>query len=100
VFKHRYLIVKRQENLTESERDDLERVVGYLPELVILRRFADWIYWFLDTTKDFHQASCPRAIVLHDLVFQTVPELVKAMEQLNNKKFPKLMALLQNPLSK
>src|SRR5512147_1716296 len=44
VYKHRYLIVKRQENLTESERDDLNRMLGYLPELAILR-FADRIYW-------------------------------------------------------
>ena len=32
VFKHRYLIVKRQEDLTEQERDDLRRMLEYLPE--------------------------------------------------------------------
>jgi len=32
VFKHRHLIVKRRENLTESERDDLGRMQEYLPE--------------------------------------------------------------------
>ena len=100
VFKHRYLIVKRQENLTESERDDLKRMLGYLPELAILRRFADRIYWLFDTPKDLHQASCRRAAILYDPAFQTVPELVKAMEQLDDEKFPKLMAFLKNPLSK
>ena len=33
VFQHRHLIVKRRENLTESERDDLKRLVEYLPAL-------------------------------------------------------------------
>jgi transposase-like protein len=99
VFKRRWLIVKRRENLTELERDDLKRMLEYLPELAILRRFADRIYWLFDTPKDFHQACCRRAVILHDPAFQTVPELVKAMEQLDDEKFPKLMAFLNNPLS-
>ena len=39
VFKHRHLIVKRQEDFTEQERDDLRRMLEYLPELATLRRF-------------------------------------------------------------
>jgi transposase-like protein len=100
VFKHRYLIVKRRENLTESERDDLTRMLEYLPDLSILRRFADRIYWMFDTPKDLHQASCRRAVLLRTAAFQAVPELVKALEQLNEEKFPKLMAYLSNPVSR
>jgi transposase-like protein len=100
VFKHRYLIVKRRENLTESERDDLTRMLEYLPELATLRRFADRIYWLFDAPKDFHQASCRRAAIVSDAAFQAVPELVKAMEQVDAAKFPKLMAYLKNPLSR
>jgi hypothetical protein len=99
VFKHRHLIVKRRENLTEEEGDDLKRMLEYLPELATLRRFADRIYWVFDTPKDFHQASCRKAAVLRDPAFQAVPELVKAMEQLDEAKFPKLMAYLNNPIS-
>ena len=64
-----------------------------------MRRFANRIYWLFDAPKDFHQASCRRAAVLRDLAFQAVPELVKAMEQLDDGKFPKLMAYLSNPIS-
>src|SRR6516162_9092716 len=99
VFKHRYLIVTRRENFTELDRDNLKRVLEYLPELATLRRFADRIYWLFDTPKDFHQASCRRAAVLRDLAFQAVPELVKAMDQLDDEKSPKLMAYLSNPIS-
>jgi Transposase len=99
VFKHRHLIVKRRENLTESERGDLTRMLEYLPELSTLRRFADKIYWLFDTPKDFHQASCRRATIVRDPAFQAVPELVKAMEQLDEEKFPKLMAYLNSPVS-
>jgi transposase-like protein len=100
VFQHRHLIVKRRENLTELERGDLTRMLEYLPELAPLRRFADRISWLFDTPKDFHQASCRRAAIVRDPAFQAVPELVKALEQLDEQKFPKIMAYLKNPASR
>src|SRR5947209_8891710 len=36
VFKHRHLVVKRREELTEAERSDLTRMLEYLPELAAL----------------------------------------------------------------
>ncbi len=100
VFKRRYLIVKRRENLTESECDDLIRMLEHLPELATLRRFADRVYWLFDTPKDLHQACCRRAAIVRDAEFQAVPELAKAMEQIDQEKFAKLMAYLKNPLSR
>lgn len=100
VFKHRHLIAKRRENLTESQRDDLARMMEYLPELRTLRRFADRIYWLFDTPKDVHQAGCRRAALVRDPEFQAVPELAKALEQLDEEKFPKLMAYLKNPANR
>ena len=97
VFKHRHLVVKRTENLTEAERGDLVQMLEYLPELGVLRRFADRIYWLFDTPKDLHQANCRRATVVRDPAFRAVPELVQAMEQLDDAKFPKLMAYLKSP---
>jgi transposase-like protein len=99
VFRHRHLIVKRRENLTEVERDDLARMLSYLPELTTLRDFADRIYWLFDTPKDYHQASCRRAVIVRNAAFQAVPELAKALEQLSVEKFPKIMAYLNNPVS-
>ena len=98
VFKHRHLIVKRRENLTESDQANLTLMLEYLPELSTLRRFADRIYWLFDTDKDLHQASCRRAAIVRDSAFQAVPELVKAMEQLDEEKFPKIMAYLNSPI--
>jgi hypothetical protein len=100
IFKHRHLIVKRRENLTESERDDLTKMLEYLPELRTLRRFADRIYGLFDTPKDAQQAGCRRSAIVRDRAFQAVPELVKAMEQLAEEKFSKLMAYLKNPISR
>ena len=100
VFQHRDLIVKRRENLTEPERDDLVRMLSYLPELATLRHFADRIYWLFDAPKDYHQASCRLSAIVRDPAFRAVPELVKALEQLSPEKFPKIMAYLNNPVSR
>jgi transposase-like protein len=100
VFRHRHLIVKRREDLTASERDDLPRMLEYLPELATLRRFADRIYWLFDTPKDAQQAGCRRAVIVRDPSFQAVPELAKALEQLDAERFPKLMAYLRSPASR
>jgi hypothetical protein len=100
VFQHRHLIVKRRENLTEAERDDLGRMLEYLPDLRTLRHFADRIYWLFDTPKDRQQGGCRRAAIVRDPAFRAVPELVKAMEQIGGEKLPKLMAYLNNPVSR
>jgi len=100
VFKRRYLIVKRREKLTEAERSDLERMQEYLPELATLRRFADRLYWLFDAPKSYHQARCRRATIVRDAAFLAVPELAKAMEQLAEEKFAKLMAYLNSPLGR
>jgi hypothetical protein len=100
VFKHRHLIVKRRENLTKEEGDDLKRMLEYLPALATLRRFADRIYRVFDTPKDWHQASCRRSALVRDPAFLTVPELVKAMRQLDDEKFAKLMAYLNSPVGR
>jgi transposase-like protein len=97
VFRHRHLIVKRRENLSELERDDLTRMLEYLPELATLRRFADRVYRLFDTPKDLHQAACRRAAIVREAAFRAVPELVKAMEQFDPEKLPKLMAYLNSP---
>jgi transposase-like protein len=100
VFQHRHLIVKRRENFTATERDDLARMLSYLPELATLRQFADRISWLFDTPKDYHQASCRLSAIVRDRAFRAVPELVKALEQLGPEKFPKIMAYLNNPVSR
>jgi hypothetical protein len=100
VFKRRHLIVKRRENLTGPERDDLIRMLEYLPELAVLRRFVDRIYWLFDTPKDAQQAGCRRAALVRDPKFRTVPELVKALEQLEGDKFAKLIAYLKHPVNR
>jgi hypothetical protein len=63
-----------------------------------LAGILDRIYWLFDTPKDLHQSGCRRAAIVRDATFQAVPELAKALQQLDEEKFPKLMAYLANPV--
>jgi hypothetical protein len=98
VSQHRHLIVSRRENFTEGDCALLATMIEYLPELAVLRRFADRIDWLFDTPKNYHQAGCRRSAIVREKAFQAVPELVKAMEQLEPAKFAKMMAYLKKPL--
>lgn len=100
IFRHRHLIVKRRGNFRDGNREDLARMLSYLPELAALRYFADQIHWLFDTPKDYHQASCRLSVIVRDARFRAVPELVKALEQLAPEKFPKIMAYLNDPVSR
>ena len=96
----RIAAVKRREDLTEAERGDLQRALGYLPAPATLRRFADRIYWLFDAPKDAQQAGCRWSAVLRCREFHEVPELAKAMEQRGEGKFSRLMAFLNDPVGR
>jgi hypothetical protein len=97
VFKHRYLIVKRREDMCRQERNDLVKMCEYLPELVVLRKFVDRLHWLFALEQSKHQACCRRAALLAEPSFQVVPELAKAMEMLSAEKFAKMVAFVHSP---
>ena len=51
----------------------------------------------LTSAKDLRQAGYRRAAILCEPAFRAVPELVKAMEQLDEEKYAKVMAYLKSP---
>lgn len=95
VFKHRYLIVTKDENLSDQQRADLRTMCQYLPELQALRNFVDKVGRLFDADQSTHQAHCRRAKLLVNAVSATIPELVKAMKMLDGDKFDKMIAFLR-----
>jgi transposase-like protein len=93
VFKHRYLIVKRRENLNETEQETLATLLSYLPALETLRTFMDKIYE-LFSAQTRQQAGCRRSVLVRSEPFQAIPELTKVIEILAPEKFEKMMAFL------
>lgn len=100
VHKHRYLIVKHKEDLSKEERKMLRTMFDYLPGLRTLATFAERVYRLFDPHNSEHQAYCRRAAMLHDTAFAQVPELAKALEMLDDVRFPKMIAFLKSPAAK
>jgi hypothetical protein len=97
VFKHRFLIVKRTENLTSKDWDNLCQMFRYLPELRPLRQFCQDVYQLFNAEQVVRLARRRRTLLLKQASYQEVPELVKAMGLLEEKKFDKMIAFLECP---
>jgi transposase-like protein len=100
VYKRRHLIVTRTENLTDQQRKDLRTMFEYLPELRTLGTFVERVYQLFALEQSEHQAYCRRAALLRNGAFAQVPELAKALQMLDDVRFPKMIAFLKSPAAK
>ena len=95
VFKHRHLIVTKDENLSDSQRADLRTMFQYLPALRTLRSFVEKVNRLFEADQSLHQAHCRRAALLNNTAYTAIPELAKAMKMLDGDKFDKMIAFLR-----
>ena len=95
VYRHRFLIVKRSENLTKKEWADLVKMFTYLPELRPLWHFCGEVYQLFSTEQVIRLARRRRTLLLKKASYQEVPELVQAMNLLKQEKFDKMVAFLE-----
>lgn len=97
IWKHRYLLVRKAEDLQPREVDHLLQMMAYLPELATLRRFVVEVYQLFDPEQSPHQARCRRAALANKADYQAFPDLVRALAMLKPKKFAKMIAYLHSP---
>jgi hypothetical protein len=95
VYKHRFLIVKRTEHLTVRECDKLGQMFAYLPELRPLWTFCQEVYQLFNASQVVRLARRRRTLLLKKQSYQEVPELVKAMNLLEEEKFDKMVTFLE-----
>lgn len=100
VFKHRYLIVQRRENMTESDQANLAQMLFYLPGLKPLRTFMDKIFALFCADQTRQQAGCRRSGLIGNRSYQAIPELGKVIQMLTPEKFDKMMSFLHSAVGK
>jgi hypothetical protein len=98
VYKHRYLIVKRPENLSALESKQLVLMFEYLPHLRTLRSFCLEVYQLFDTEQLARLARRRRTLLLKKGEYQEVPELEAALGLLTKDTFDKMIAFLDCPV--
>jgi transposase-like protein len=96
VFKHRWLIVRRRDKMSDRERADLATMLSYLPELNTLRDFVDRLGLVFEEEQSETLAWRRHAELVSDRSFLAVPELVKAIGALGTEKFAKMIAFLKS----
>ena len=97
VFKHRFLIVKRDQNLTDREREQLGQLFEYLPDLRLLRRFCEQVYQLFDPDQLARVARRRRTVLQRNGQYQAVPELEQAVGLLSQPKFDQMVLFLDRP---
>ena len=97
VFKHRWLIVRRRDRMSDQERADLATTLSYLPELKTLRDFVDRLGMLFEEGQSEELARGRHAALVSDQSFLAVPELARAIEALAAGKFSKMIAFLKDP---
>jgi hypothetical protein len=100
VWKHRFLIVKRTARLTPAERDDLQRLLAYLPDLRPLWSFSQDLYRLLDSSQTLRVVRWRYTWVRYDTRYEGVREVVEALDLLAEPKLTKAMAFLGQPAEK
>ena len=101
IFKHRFLITMRRENLTKGQRETLATMLAYLPALRTLREFTDRVHRLFEEKQSEHQAYCRRAALLREPAYQKHRGLVEALAMLQDDvKFRKMIAFLRSPASR
>lgn len=100
IFKHRYLIVKRRENLSEAEQKTLATMLAYLPALGTLRTCMDKVFALFSADQTRQQAGGRRSALARTESFQAIPELAKVIKLLSSEKFDKMVAFLHSPAGK
>ena len=97
IFKHRWLIVRRRDKMSDRERADLATMLGYLPELKPLRDFVDRLGDLFEGGQSEGSAWRRHATLVTDPCFLAMPELATAIQALASEKFAKMIAFLKDP---
>lgn len=94
LWEHQYLIVKKQEDLTEQDQQDLELMFEIAPELKLFRQFNHQFYRLFQQDITKQQARYRRTQMINNQDYLNNPFLAKALKKLEKDKFEKMITFL------
>jgi len=96
VNKNRFLAVKKDENLTERERELLPKFLGLHPELRDLRDFTTALRNLFEPGTTQQQARNRRTRLLQRPIIDAYPQLRHIAKRLTGESFEKLISFLKS----
>lgn len=99
LWDHQYLIVRKQEELSEKDQQELEKMFKIAPELKLFRRFNQDFYRLFEKGITRQAARYRRTRMANNVGYQQNEFLNKALKKLNKAAFEKMIVFLkeENP---
>jgi hypothetical protein len=94
IWEHQYLIVRKEAELTDKEKEDLTLMLLIAPELELFRRFNQQFYRLFEKGISQQQARYRRTRLVNNAAYQDNHFLVRAMKKLAKDKFNKMIVFL------
>ena len=94
IWDHQDLIVRKQEELSEQEIEDLELMFDIAPELKEFRQFNQQFYRLLEKGITKHSFRNPRTPILNKDAYQANTFLARALKKLRKDKFEHMIVFL------
>ncbi len=94
IWEHQYLIVRKQEELSDEEKEELTLMFQIAPELELFRRFNQQFYQLFDKDSTQQQARYRRTRMVNNPEYQANPFLARALKKLDKDKFEKMIVFL------
>ena len=94
IWDHQYLIVRKEEELSDQDKDDLALMFTIAPELELFRRFNAQFYRLFEKGISQQTARCRRTRLVNNPDYQANPFLARALKKLARDRFEKMIVFL------
>jgi hypothetical protein len=95
IWEHQYLIVRKEEELTDEDKTDLALMFQMAPDLELFRRFNQQFYRLFEKGITPQQARYRRTQMANNPDYQAHECLARALKKLVKDKFDKMIVSLE-----
>ena len=95
IWEHQYLIVRKEDELSEEDKNDLALMFQIAPDLELFRRFNQQFYRLFEKGITPQQARYRRTRMVNNPHYQANEFLARALKKLAKDKFEKMIVFLQ-----
>jgi hypothetical protein len=94
IWEHQYLIVRKDDELSAQDRDDLALMFQVAPDLELFRRFNQQFYRLFEPGITQQCARYRRTRMVNNAAYQANAFLAKALKKISKDKFDKMIVFL------
>ncbi len=94
IWEHQYLIVRKADELSDQDRDDLALLFTIAPELALFRRFNQQFYRLFEPGITKQCARYRRTRMVNNAEYQANAFLARALKKIRKDNFEKMIVFL------